>query len=456
VKVSHALSDASFATTDVPTSLAGRRSLSVQSWVNDEFEDRGAFGLDPVFESPMPESPDEQLNRRVKVGDVLAEFLEKDGSTTAILTLEILGVAFSGSYSGEACLNRKDALESVVQRLAAGLRGPPQQETAAEENGDSFSESEEELSPPPRYVQELMKQQQQPRQQTSIKKSADNAASMDDHEEHSVSRECLLRTVQELQLECGQLTAQLLKGAKIEEAQVECDQLREENDNLKIQLSCARQLEREYEFSNEQLRSSNQILERLMVADGSHHAPTVDMPVWPVACIEAHSRRDSLPRVSISRMSSLSLLPTVAPVRSVSSIYSSTHAEMNTQIRELQEDCEYLREELAAQTTERSSVSESNEELSGLRREICDVRARMHVAQLAELDARKRADALPELLVKNGQLLRRLVEAEQNLCEMRAVGGSNWSTFWNSFMRTAPEKKPHSTAVSSLAAGAGG
>jgi len=439
VKVSPALSNASLATTDVPTRLASKRSVSVQSWMDDEFEDGGACGLTPVFESPKSESPDEELNRKVKVGDVLAEFLEDDGSTMATLALEIVGVTFSGSYSGEACMNRKAALESVVQRLAAGLSNPQEQETAAEEKRDFFSEPEEELAPPPRYFQELMQQQQQ--QPTGVKKPADDAASVDDDEEHSVSRECLLRTVQTLQLECGQLTAQLLKAAKIKEAQAECDLLREENDNLKSQLSCAQQLEREHKFSLEQLRSSNRILERLMVADSGHHAPAVDMPGWPVACIEAHRESNALP-----------LLRTTATVKSASSTYSSTHAELTTQIRELQEDCECLREELAAQTT----ASSSNEELSGLRREICDVRARLHVAQLAELDARKRADALPELVVKNGKLLKRLAEAEQNLREMRAVGGTNWSTFLSSFMCTAPEEKLHSTGVTDLAVGAGG
>merc|ERR1711956_87011 len=94
-----------------------------------------------------------------------------------------------------------------------------------------------------------------------------DAASGDDSDDSSVSKECLLGTVQELQLECGRLTAHMLKAGEIEEVQAECDWLREENDNMKIQLAYARQLERELEFSLEQLRSSNKTLERLMVAD---------------------------------------------------------------------------------------------------------------------------------------------------------------------------------------------
>merc|ERR1712008_593765 len=177
-----------------------------------------------------------------------------------------------------------------------------------------------------------------------------------------------------------------------------------------------------------------------------HHAPTDDMPVFQAAAIGTLRDGDAFQQAC-----SVSSPQTMANIRSASSKSEATHAEQTRRIRELQEECQYLREEMAARTTAGSNVSENSDELSGLHREVCYVRARLRVARLAELEARKKADALPELVVKNEWLLKRVAEGERNLSDIKTVvGGFTWSAFWRSIICNTPEKNLLSADVSQL------
>merc|ERR1712008_81630 len=152
--------------------------------------------------------------------------------------MEIPGIAYSGRLAGAACTNRKDALVSVVQRvqrIADFLNETSEQELAAAAAGLLLAKQQEELSPPPHSLEELM-QQQQLQRLASPKMLGADAASMKHIEEHSMT---ILRTLSE----------RLSDTAEMRDVQAECAQLREERDNLKIQLSLARELKQDHEFS---------------------------------------------------------------------------------------------------------------------------------------------------------------------------------------------------------------
>mmetsp|Transcript_3576 Transcript_3576/g.6972 ORF Transcript_3576/g.6972 Transcript_3576/m.6972 type:complete len:717 (-) Transcript_3576:199-2349(-) len=328
----------------------------------------------------------------VKVGDVVAEFLEEDES----LKIEIRDVACSGSFSGRACINKKQALNSVVHRLVAdltdlmddSLKLPDSPQRHEETSQPTLAEPEEELSPPP--------EKHQPQ-------AAD---------------------VKEGRVECDALR----------DLQAECDQIREDRDTLKTVLAGARQLGQEQERSLVQLRQYNVLLERTLAFNG-HHVPT--------APTEA-----SNPVQGVGATSSLAKL-------------ASEQADLVMHNRTLQEQCQSLREELAI--LGRCSVTARANARGTLPSE---VRAKLHVAQLAEVEARRQADVIPGLAAENWTLRKRAAEAEQKLTDMDGEAASNatWflnkSTFWTSFMSAAPEAKtalrPLPTGANDMTANAGG
>jgi len=361
-----------------------RRSIQSLTDVSDgQSNTPGATPLDESRKSGLLRK--KELSDQVQVGDVVAEFLEEDGS----LKIEIKDAACSGSFSGTMCMDRKLALNSVVQKLVfdlADLLEPGsvfERKKILEDEAlqlpdfscrPSLTEPEEELSPPP-------------------------------------------------------------ENLRPQEVQAECDSLRQERDDLKIVLASARQLAGEQERSLEQLRSSNMILERVLASSSQS---------GPAASKEAQ------------------LASNVGPANSSLAKIASEQAELVMQNRALQEQCQCLREQLASQTKAVGGLeSGKSQDLTSIRQDAHEVRARLHVAQLAELEARRKADVIPGLAAENVHLRRRAAEAEQKLRGVdEAAGGATWllnkSTFWTSFMSSAPEtKRPLPIGTSNMAAGAG-
>jgi len=411
----------STATTDIGessiTSWVTARS-SLQLSTDDVNDEQRQHGLTPVAETTQSGVlRNKEPTEKVKVGDVVAEFLEEDGS----LKIEIKDAAYSSSFSGGTPdTNRKQAMNAMVQRIMADL-------TDSLDQGSAFEEKkllEGKVSDDPLRLQDF----------PCRPENAQSALTEPEKEQlQRHGQSVLTEPEEELSPPPEHIRPQAQQDVK-----AECDCLREERDKLKTILASAQQLGQEQERSLQQLRSSNMILERLL-ASSSQHTPTAD----PAATNKAQLASNAAQSAGFANSS----LATLA----------SEQAELAMQNRALQEKVHCLREQLASQAKAVGSHgSGKSEDLISVPLEACEARARCHVAQLAELEARRKADALPGLAAENLHLRRRAAEAEHKLGEMNeAAGGATWllnkSTFWGGFMSAAPDTK---TAVRPLPIGA--
>jgi len=222
----------------------------------------------------------------------------------------------------------------------------------------------------------------------------------------------LASTVEELNKECSRLSLHLAEESKNEE-----QKLRDERNQLLTQLASARKLEEEQERTNDQLRNTIAYLQRLLAASG----------VGPEA-IEG-------------------------VLRDHEQMIVGTWADSERRTRELKLENNRLRDKIAGLEAMKNTPCSGSgtattqeaatwaKEVASLRGECHDLGERLHAARLLELEARRKADAVPELETWISQLQTRLAQSERTNAEMKeALGGPSWSSIFNSLMCTTTNR----------------
>jgi len=290
-----------------------------------------------------------------------------------------------------------------------------------------LSEPEEELAPPPSVKadpdhQRLLELQDQ------LGDVVPNRVSSMIWEEDSISvrpteaRKELASTVEELNQECSRLSLQLAKVSENEE-----QQLRHERNQLLYQLASSRRLEEEQERTAEQLRSTVTYLQRLLAASGVGHEAIEGV-------LQDHEM-----------------------------MLAGSWAETENRTKDLQHENRRLREQIAGLRAMQDASSSGSgaeaasqaQELSSLREKCTELGDRLHTSRLHELEARRNADAVPELQTWICQLQTKLADSERANAEMRdTFGGPSWSSIFNGFMCATPNRPVVHTHVADAGSGA--